>query len=294
MNQDETEKIGSFPEDEAPQLRPCLMILSGLSTGQSYRLSSPEVLVGRADDANIILTDRGISRHHAKFLVAQDGSVELQDLKSTNGTFVGAERIDSFILKGGERIRFGGAVKMRFDFRDPMEESLLERATRDPLTGALNRRYFNQRIKEATARSKRHQTSLCCAFIDADHFKAVNDEHGHAAGDQVLKELVKRALSIKREEDVFARFGGEEFVLLLPATPLEGAVGVLERVRQSIEAEPFKVQSLKGPVELDVTISVGLAQTCGELDGEELLQAADEALLRAKKEGRNRLVIQGA
>lgn len=293
MSQDETEKIGGIPEDEAPLLRPCLMVLSGLSTGNSYRLEPPLATVGRADSADITLTDRGISRAHARFDVGEDGSVTLVDLKSTNGTFVGAERIDSYPLRGGERLRFGGSVKMRFDYRDPMEESLLERATRDPLTGALNRRYFNQRLKEATARSKRHGTALCCAFIDADHFKAVNDLHGHGAGDQVLKEVVRRALELKREEDVFARFGGEEFVLLLPGTPLAGAATVLERLRLSMESEPFKVESLKGPVELQVTISVGVAESQGHLDGDTLLRIADEALLKAKAEGRNRVVVSG-
>lgn len=294
MSQDETEKIGALPVDDAGLLFPCLIVLSGLSMGKTFRLQRGHSTLGRAEASDILLTDRGISREHARFELSPEGVVTLVDLGSTNGTYVGAERVRNVQLTGGERLRFGTTVKMRFDFRDPQEESLLGWATRDPLTGALNRRYFDQRLVEAVARSRRHGTVLCCAFIDADHFKNVNDVHGHGAGDQVLKELVQRALKLKREEDIFARFGGEEFVLLLPSTALEGAAQVLERLRHCIESEPFKVDSLKGPEEIRVTISVGLARSSGELDGEELLRAADEALLEAKDAGRNQLVIKGS
>lgn len=291
MSQDETEKIGGLPVDDAGLLFPCLIVLSGLSLGKTFRLERGNSTLGRAEDSDILLTDRGISRQHARFEVSPEGVVTLEDLGSTNGTYVGAEKVRTLQLSGGERLRFGSGVKMRFDFRDPQEESLLGWATRDPLTGALNRRYFDQRLAEAIARSRRHGSVLCCAFIDADLFKNVNDVHGHGAGDQVLKELVKRALKHKREEDVFARFGGEEFVLLLPSTALEGAAQVLERIRQSVESKPFKVDSLKGAEEISVTISIGLARSEGQMDGEGLLRAADEALLEAKDAGRNQLVV---
>ena len=192
MSQEETEQISTLPTEDSA-LNPCVLVLSGDSTGRLYRLESTTTIVGRAEDADIVLTDRGISRQHTKFTLTPDRQVILSDLDSTNGTFLGTDKIRSCQLFGGERLRFGATVKMKFDYRDPSEEQLIEGVARDPLTGALNRSYFEQRFKEACAKAKRHKSPLSCAFIDADHFKHINDTHGHHTGDEVLVALGRRS-----------------------------------------------------------------------------------------------------
>lgn len=290
MSQEETEQIGAFPAEDLT-LHPCVMVLSGDSTGRTFRLDKTTSVIGRGDDADIVLKDRGISRQHAKFTVAPDGQVIFSDLGSTNGSFLGTKRIDSTRLTGGERLQLGASVKLKFDFRDPEEEQLLEGAARDPLTGALNRGYFDQRLQEACAKSKRYGSTLACAFIDADHFKLFNDNHGHAAGDEVLKELVRRVSALKRQEDTFARYGGEEFVLLLPETSGPGAQQLMERVRRAVGDRPFSVDTPSGPKELRVTVSIGVSAKCGDFLANELVEEADQALYQAKAEGRNQVKV---
>lgn len=268
-------------------LHPCLMVLSGTSTGNTYRLLPGVSVIGRAPDCDIVLNDRGISRRHAELTLTTEGRVRLCDLGSTNGTFVDTEPVNKErILEGGERITLGSEVKLKFDYWAPSEEQLLESAIRDALTGALNRRYFDQRLSEECALSRRHGKPLACAFIDADHFKSVNDRYGHGVGDEVLKELVRRVDELKRQEDTLARYGGEEFVLLLPSTDLEGAHRLMERVRSRVAEAPI----LAGELAVEVTVSVGVAEF-RERD-EELVEQADKALYKAKEQGRNRVVLE--
>ena len=291
MSQEETEQISTLPTEDSA-LNPFVLVLSGDSTGRLYRLESTTTIVGRAEDADIVLTDRGISRQHAKFTLTPDRQVILSDLDSTNGTFLGTDKIRSCQLFGGERLRFGATVKMKFDYRDPSEEQLIEGVARDPLTGALNRSYFEQRFKEACAKAKRHKSPLSCAFIDADHFKQVNDNNGHAAGDEVLKELVRRVTAMKRQEDTFCRFGGEEFVLLLPDTDQEGALHLMERIRARIADSPFQVEAAGRRYRLPITVSIGVSCSSGSdtFEQDQLLEAADQALYRAKEGGRNQVL----
>ena len=160
-------------------------------------------------------------------------------------------------------------------------------ATEDPLTGALNRRAFDARAAEWLAQSERSGTPVVLMMIDADHFKQVNDTHGHGVGDDVLAGIADCVRATKRPSDQFARFGGEEFVLLAPATDVAGGVRLAERVRERIEQTPL------AEVGLRVTVSVGVAELA---DGEALeacLERADAALYSAKDAGRNRVVAAG-
>lgn len=160
-------------------------------------------------------------------------------------------------------------------------------AERDPLTGLGNRRHLERRCGEVLPAAQRDARPLALAQIDIDHFKPINDQHGHAAGDRVLVELAQLLRENMRAGDVLARHGGEEFVLLLPGMDLDRAAEVCERLRERVAAHPWA--ALGGP-SWPVTISIGLAAAPPyELDT--LLANADEALYRAKREGRNRLVL---
>ncbi len=167
-------------------------------------------------------------------------------------------------------------------------ERLRRAGMTDGLTGVHNRRYFDHRSLIEFSQAVRHRYPLACLFLDIDHFKAINDGHGHPAGDEVLRQvggLIQRSL---RTGDLAARYGGEEFVVLLPRTDLAGAREVAERIRLMVQEAPF-VMPEGGTV--GATLSAGLAMLSAEATSfAELLSAADRALYEAKRAGRNRTI----
>lgn len=169
-------------------------------------------------------------------------------------------------------------------------EHLIISGLTDALTGMHNRRYLQKRLDEEIARSRRYRLPLSCLFIDADHFKRINDLHGHSAGDLVLREIALRILECLRASDVATRFGGEEFALLLPQTDAHEAFKIAERIRRRIAEQVIPLESGK---ELSVTVSLGISKldlsTHGD-PGKQLLTDADAALYEAKRQGRNRTV----
>lgn len=166
--------------------------------------------------------------------------------------------------------------------RKALEQQLLHLATTDPLTQALNRRAFEERARQALQRSQRQNLPLCLALLDLDHFKRVNDHHGHATGDAVLREFSALCREQARATDLFARFGGEEFVLLLPDSHLDAAAQGLERLRVNLAEN-----DLQG---LRIRVSIGLAEWLPGETLEQLLQRADTALYSAKAAGRDCLM----
>jgi diguanylate cyclase (GGDEF)-like protein len=171
-------------------------------------------------------------------------------------------------------------------------QAIYAESIRDPLTLTYNRRYFEQRMSEELAYAKRHRAPLSLLLLDVDHFKRINDAHGHPAGDAVLREIVARLQRTLRNEDILARYGGEEFVVALRGTAGEGARLAAERLRKVIEDVPIRI----GDVSIACTISVGCAVLA--LDGIEptstrtLLDAADRRLYVSKESGRNRVTAQ--
>ena len=168
-------------------------------------------------------------------------------------------------------------------------EQLALRATTDTLTGLPNHGALIARLDEELERARRFGHTLSALFFDIDHFKRINDTHGHQAGDAVLRQIGALAVDAVREVDTVGRYGGEEFVALLPETGIEQARNVAERLREAIAAHPF---SLPGDGRLRLTVSLGVAACAGgECDREALLREADGALYRAKREGRDRVRV---
>ncbi|MBA4378443.1 MAG: GGDEF domain-containing protein [Gemmatimonas sp.] len=160
----------------------------------------------------------------------------------------------------------------------------------DPLTGVLNRRFGMRRLHEEYQQAMRQGAPLGVVMFDIDHFKLVNDTHGHLAGDRVLAETARRAQGALRETDVLLRYGGEEFVIIVPGAGEEALIKVGERVRQAVAATPVN----DGGTEIPVTVSVGIGQLQGREEKEEsILKRADDALYAAKEGGRNRTVCYG-
>jgi len=164
-------------------------------------------------------------------------------------------------------------------------EKLRVQARIDGLTGIANRRHLEKRLSEEFGRHRRYGTPLALVMFDIDHFKRVNDVHGHPAGDEVIRAVAARASGQVRTCDVLGRYGGEEFAVLLPETDLAGARVAGEKMRALVAAAPIPYKDVR----LDVTVSVGVAQVnAGCLSHEDLIRAADAALYRAKNSGRNR------
>ena len=171
---------------------------------------------------------------------------------------------------------------------------VLEYATLDALTGYNNRHQFEKRLRETTASAKRQNQPLCCIMSDIDFFKKVNDTYGHAVGDCVLKAVAKTIKKELREEDIASRYGGEEFIFLLPHTNLDEAKIVAQRLNEAvakkkINIEEFNIENVK---EISVTISIGVSEFNKSMKEPQMLyKNADEALYQAKESGRNRVVV---
>jgi diguanylate cyclase (GGDEF)-like protein len=275
---------------KAKARRPTLLVVAGSnSTGKTMSLAG-DVVVGRHARADFPLDEEGVSRRHAGFRVESDGSVTVSDLGSTNGTFVNGERIRSVVLRDGDKIQLGTNAILGFSFQDALDEEhqrrLYDSATRDALTRAYNRKHFADVLPREVAFARRHKRPLSVAIFDIDHFKRINDGHGHPAGDHVLVTLCQRVAGAIRTEDVFARIGGEEFALVLRDLDLGHGILCAERVRALVESTQFVFEGRVIPV----TISVGVAQLDERHVGEqELVAAADRALYAAKHGGRNRV-----
>ena len=167
-------------------------------------------------------------------------------------------------------------------------DTLAAQAATDGLTGLANRRQLDARAAEATGLARRHGLALACLMVDVDHFKTVNDTHGHAAGDRVLREVARRIRTASRTTDVPGRYGGEEFAVLLPETDAQGALAAGEKLRAAIASEPIEIDA---SASIDVRASIGVATWDPTMrDPGDLFARADSALYTAKQRGRNRVV----
>ncbi len=279
----------SGPEDER---KGTLTILTGPRPGALVPIEGAELIVGRTEDSTYPIDDDSLSRRHARFFKLM-GSYYVADLSSTNGTFVDGVRITQPVaLADGARVQLGLSTVMRFGLTDAsvVEEAkrLYESTVRDRLTGAHNRHFLDERAQSEWSLAKRDGTPLSVLFVDADHFKKVNDTYGHAAGDTVLKALAGALMAKMRGEDVVARYGGEEFVVLLRGGRQPGVSAIAERIRADVEALVIEHEGQRIPV----TVSVGMATYDAEHEVESveaLIALADAALYKAKEAGRNRV-----
>jgi diguanylate cyclase (GGDEF)-like protein len=178
---------------------------------------------------------------------------------------------------------------------DVMRITALEHETfTDPLTGIYNRRFMEQRLREEISKARRYEFKLAVLLLDLDHFKQINDELGHQAGDQMLIEISDLLNRELRDSDILARYGGEEFLVIAPSTPPTDAAGLAERLRECIATRTF-LTHLNNAQEpgVQMTVSIGVANFGGSTnDQESLIQVADQNLYQAKHGGRNQVVAE--
>lgn len=281
------EKV-SIPRDE----RAYILFISGPLIGKMYLLEEKQTIVGRSESVDISIADTRISRKHLKIML-EGGQAIIEDLGSTNGTFVNGERIKSKPLLNGDKIHISSDTLFKFAIGDQAErmfqEEMHQMANYDAVTGILNKHALSKRIREEFSYAKRSSLGMSFLMIDIDFFKKVNDTYGHMAGDYILSGVAQRINKAIRDEDILARYGGEEFAVILRGIDLKNAGLLAERVRQLVESEPFKFENHMIPI----TISIGASSLVENNFStvEELIAKADENLYHSKSNGRNRVTF---
>jgi diguanylate cyclase (GGDEF)-like protein len=253
-------------------------------------LEAEEFSIGRSPDCDLPLFDNSVSRQHAMLVRGPEGYV-VRDLDSTNGTLVNESVIESdCALRSGDTVRIGSFL-FRFLSADSVEtqyhETVYSALTRDALTGTMNKRYLMEAMNREISRSTRAKMELSVVMLDIDHFKSVNDTHGHLVGDEVLRTFGKRVGDICRSDDLLARYGGEEFCLLLAATGREEAREMADRCRRAVADAPFDTAA--GPLKISASFGFACLDPDEPKTSNGLLEAADQQLYEAKRSGRNRV-----
>ena len=254
--------------------------------GRRIELGTEEVSIGRADNCTVCVATDQVSRKHATIQRVL-GKYYIVDLRSTNGTFVNEQKVERAKLQDGDQIRVGKTVLKYTE--SPVEQQYFEHvfnlASTDALTGVFNKRYFDEAFGKDVQRSQLTGSPLSLVLFDIDYFKKINDTFGHPAGDAVLKNVASNVAAQLRDGDALFRVGGEEFALLLSATPKDLALEAAEAVRSLVQHAVTDVMGTR----IVATLSLGVAEL---LPGEEptaLYQRADERLYEAKRSGRNRV-----
>ncbi len=257
--------------------------------GTRFRLPPhSELIIGRSNECAISLPEvRSLSRQHARVKHVGDG-VEIEDLGSTNGTFVNDALVDQIDRLGsGDRFQVGAAHFKFLHDRDPehaYHEAIHQLVVSDGLTEIYNRRKFDEELTREFARAGRHHRPLTLILFDIDHFKAINDNHGHLCGDFILQQIAVQTKRFLRPEQVFARVGGEEFGIASPEIGVTGAVKLAERLKSHIAESEFEF----GEARVRITCSFGVAQLVPSMKRpDQLYDAADQAMYQSKQRGRN-------
>lgn len=272
--------------------RAVLVQTTGGDAGRVVRLEGERVSLGRGKGCDASFDDDALSREHAE--VRRLGPrVFVVDSGSKNGTFVNGERVTQVKLAEGDTVRLGKNVGLRFQWVTAEEQRAMLDAhassTRDPLTGLANRRYLDQRLGSEVAYAVRHGTPLAVLAADVDHFKRVNDTWGHATGDAVLQRLAAVLVGTVRLEDLVARVGGEELLVVVRGATAAAGAMMAERVRREVARTSFMARGERVPVTLSIGVAT-LACCGGERTAAALTARADARLYRAKREGRDRIV----
>jgi diguanylate cyclase (GGDEF)-like protein len=273
-----------------------LVIVAGseVDFGRHFVLEREEATIGRGDGCDIVVRDAKASKAHCAVAVLLGSRgverIEIRDLETTNGTFVNNERVSRATLMAGDKVRVGDTV-LQLRYGDGIEREyhsrLFQLAARDALTGLYNKRFIANELDNQARIARRSGRPLSVILVDLDDFKQVNDRFGHLAGDEYLAGFAGLLARTLREQDIAGRVGGEEFLVVLPETAVEGALQLAERIRQC--AAEFVLA--RGGEDIRATVSAGVCQyERGMRDVKELLDLADRAMYEAKKAEKNKVM----
>ena len=304
MASDQTDKTAMIVMDQetinrelqrAKDSPACFVLIRGNPIGHRYLIEKDEMFIGRDPSADIYISDPLISRKHAK--VSREGTVvKIEDLGSSNGTVINGKTLaagnvsklakEDVIKLGNSFVKFIPAGEMETIFLGAMNQE----KDIDKMTKCFNKGYFLEAIDAEVKRAKALASPLTLIFFDLDHFKKVNDVHGHEAGDYVLKEFTAlvRNSGLYKQKDVFARYGGEEFCLLMLGMNANEAAAIAETLRGKVHMHNFTYEGKRIPV----TTSLGVAELTSAIESaQDLIKTADKALYRSKESGRNRVTV---
>lgn len=292
MDSDIKTRVTALDELKMPVQRgqDCLVVIYSSDArqfGKRHVLGDEPVSIGRGGENTIILENDSVSRRHCR-VEKRGRNYHLVDLESTNGSYVNDELVRDIELRRGDQIKIGDTI-LKFlsgsDVEAQYHETIYRMTIVDGLTGVNNKRYLMESLEREIPRARRHERPLSGIMFDIDHFKQINDNFGHLAGDYVLKELATIVKMRLRPDDVLGRYGGEEFMVVLPETPREGGRTIAEELRRLTERHRF---TFEGET-IRVTISLGVCQLEDGWDVLAFVKAADEKLYEAKRGGRNKV-----
>ncbi len=289
MDGDRTAVLGQTPKHNSKR-EFCLVVLSGKDMGKTLSISKAKIKLGRDESADIPLDDPAASRNHAVILKKND-QIHLIDQSSTNGTYLNLTKVDTAVLKNGDRILIGTTV-LKFLYADSVEvnfhDEIYKLAVLDGLTQVYNKKHFTELLKVEMSRAHRQKTPLSLSLVDIDNFKQINDTFGHQAGDYLLANIAKLFKKNIRSEDVLARYGGEEFIFMLPDTNIQMALTVMAKLRTLLGRAVYTYSDQQ----IKVTFSAGIqALEPSIVSISEFISLADKKLYLSKKQGKDRISI---
>jgi diguanylate cyclase (GGDEF)-like protein/PAS domain S-box-containing protein len=269
--------------------RPHNIILYNAGAEKMFGYTAAEVM---GQHLNILLPERFHLQHDLMIEEFGSGPVEVRHMGQRSRQIYGRRKDGGEFVTSTAVMKIGSqcyaAIIRDVSENKKTEEELLRLAATDPLTGAFNRREFTTLAEQESLRSQRYSRPLSIMMLDLDHFKKLNDTHGHAAGDKALQRFTTVCCNALRNIDIFGRWGGEEFVALLPETDAEGAAIIAERLRKIVSENVLTYNEHK----INLTVSIGIAQyRDGEISIDGPLGRADQAVYDAKKAGRNRISV---
>ena len=287
QDRDRTTQITIVKAEDGLRAAACVVVIAGERLGRRVDIDRRKIVVGRSEDADLCIPHSSVSRRHCEFW--KDGDTyRVRDLHATNPTRVNDIAVEESVLEDGDHIAIGECL-LKFISPTSVEAryhaEMQQQATTDAHTELPNRRHFVETVDKEITRSLRLGLPLAMCIVDIDHFKKINDQFGHIAGDDALRQMALILRGFVRSGDIAARIGGEEFAVVLPETTAEDAAATFaETLREAIAQATF---TLHGEVR-KITVSVGIAGMCpGRETRSTLMHAADAALYRAKDEGRN-------
>jgi two-component system cell cycle response regulator len=267
--------------------KPCLTVISGGPVGMLYTLPlEAGMLLGRGRDADVRLTNRRASRRHARIRVNPEGDAVVEDLGSTNGTFLNGKPVRRYLLKDGDKLSFGPNAVVRFSYQDEVErdfhQALINSEIKDPLTGIYTRSYIFDQIALTCAHAQRHATRLALLIFDIDRFNRINNMYGNTAGNFVVKTITRIVRRELRMDDIYARCGVDRFVVMARDISDAGAVMLARRIRRAIKSRKIVFRDTHIPA----SVSIGIATLSEKInEPTPLIRVAERYLRMAKTAG---------